>query len=182
MNKPFADVMVDIETLSTQPNAFVTQISAIAFDKEFNIIDTFSINIDVWQRQLGAHIDTKTVEFWQEQPRSVKKNVFGGVASAEFALAGFNAWLDTLDINKIWANSPSFDLVILNDMFNRIRPGDNNLPKFYKWLDVRTIKHIGTINNIDFSDLVNKHDSLDDCRNQIEILKRVYTKLSLGEK
>lgn len=172
MTKPNAHIMVDIETLSTKSNAFVTQIACVAFDDNYEILGDFCRTIDIWKPQEGSHIDGKTVAFWQEQDSGVREKSLGGTVDPEDALADLFSWLCIYKVDTIWANSPSFDLVILNDMFDRLLPTHNNLPPFYKWRDVRTVKAVARDRGVNFDDLKPVHDALDDCNIQILTIKR----------
>ncbi|NDD98181.1 MAG: 3'-5' exoribonuclease, partial [Actinobacteria bacterium] len=60
-------VMIDIETLSTQYNAAILSIGAVKWE-ESEIVDTFYINVDPKScKELGLHVEHKTVEWWMKQ-------------------------------------------------------------------------------------------------------------------
>lgn len=112
-------VMIDIETLSTRSNARVLQAAAVVFNSE-GIMHTHSWLLDQTQQQ-SRHMDVKTLMFWlQTNSNRLHDLLQGETRVDEFAY----------DIEKLgqaheptgwWAHSPSFDLVILEDLLRQVR-------------------------------------------------------------
>ena len=174
MNNMNNEIMIDIETLSTQNNAMILTIGAIKFQRnedltELKNMETFYVRIDTKScKNLNMHVDDETLKWWGRQSEEAKNEVF------------YNT--DRLDINEsltqlsqflkghkyIWSNSPSFDCVILENAFKCC--GIEVPWKFWNLRDCRTVYDLGRVNLKSVS--VVKHNALDDCYNQIIALKK----------
>lgn len=141
----FTDVMVDLETLSTRPNAVLLSAGFIAFNKNTgecqSVSEGFYCNFTD-DPQEGRHIDIKTVTWWMNQNEDARNEVFGknkgGIAlvssemffkymSTYFAhFAGFNV--------RVWAKSPQFDLIKIQDYIGY----DKHCP--WKYNDERCVR------------------------------------------
>ncbi len=67
-------IMIDIETLSTEPNAAILSIGAVLFSVEQKkIIRTFTINIKMESSINYGHISPETVQWWMEQPYQARE-------------------------------------------------------------------------------------------------------------
>ena len=76
------------------------------------------------------------------------------------------------DHKYIWANSPSFDCIILE---NAYKSCNLEIPwKFWNLRDCRTVYDLGKINLKSVSAV--KHNALDDCYNQIIALSNFFCK------
>lgn len=171
-----ADVhaMLDLETLGQGSNAFIVQVCLRTFDGK----KTFVEYIDPWRQQAGSEIDNSTMQWWQKQPIQVRKKVMGGEASLSIVLERLNAFVAEAKITHLWANSPSFDCVILDNAYKRLGV-DNKLPKFWAWRDVRTVVHIATQLGAPLPKLENTHNAEHDVVNQITLVKQAFDFLNL---
>lgn len=136
-NNVFA--MLDIETLGTRPDARIVQISVQAF--RINSDETFPIanwNVHPFSKQNGASVDSETFNWWSEQDPDVCWQVMSGGDTLEYALHGLNDYLKEAGVTMVVANSPSFDCVIVENAYRRMGI-PNKMPKFYNWIDLRTI-------------------------------------------
>ena len=76
----YSQIMIDIETLSTQPNATILSISAVAFNP-FEITTDFSNNpkfdvlVDL-ESQSNREISNDTIEWWSKQPEITRAKIF----------------------------------------------------------------------------------------------------------
>lgn len=121
-------VMVDLETLSTKPNALIVSIGAVSFNSD-GIGQKFYVPIDMGSYgnrfELGAFdIDPNTVAWWMGQTEEGRE-VFKDTCAMDLAraLREFSDWIDkevcdTQDV-KVWGNGASFDNVILKNAYNR---------------------------------------------------------------
>ena len=75
------DIMLDIETLSTRPEAVVLTLGAVKFDPwadEVNTETGLYIRIDVdEQLTLNRHVQQDTVDWWGRQPQDVREEALG---------------------------------------------------------------------------------------------------------
>ena len=109
-------VMIDLETFGTQEDSVIFQISAVAFDPlqvgglgaEFNaFVDIAS------QPERVIHADT--LKWWLGQDRALLNNlVFADQRhTLKQALVELRLFLKDHKLRHAWANSPSFDLILL---------------------------------------------------------------------
>jgi exodeoxyribonuclease VIII len=154
-------LMIDIETLGTNSNSPVIQIGAVLFDHN-NTYDEFSRHIRP-NFELSTP-DVDTLLFWQKQsiPMPLNKNAL------EFPpnLRDMTEWIKTSTLHGVWANSPAFDLVILN---NLAKAYDEKLPFSHSlWRDCRTMFKIGRKLGVLRVKPEVPHDALSDARAQAE--------------
>ena len=167
LNKPM--VMVDLETLSTLPNAAIISIGAVKFTINGGITDEFTINISPSSsKSLGLHIDKETVSWWSTQPIEARMAWQTNQHSLEPALESFTIWLGECSNTFMVCNGASFDFPILSSSFSAI--GKKVPWNFYNELDLRTIS---TILNVKLT-RGNDHNALSDAKNQVEQLIDIF--------
>lgn len=139
-------VMIDIETLSRQPNASILTIGAVAIE-DGEIVGEFDMAIDPRLSGPKYHIDPDTVVWWMRQPDEARAAATGGGQSIAVVMGDLKRWLPSGDNAwespprfKIWANSPRFDIAILEHAFAVQGLG-------FPWdhrdvLDLRTLVHL----------------------------------------
>lgn len=194
--------MLDIETLSTDNNAFIMQIAIKMFDplqltkqpepldlKDFNSIEhmTLSMGIDdspamnihlyPWMEQVGSHVDGKTVQWWQQQSWKVKKWLYQPSEMTKLvdALEDLDGFLTEHNVDYVWSRSPSFDITIVNNAAKR-ELGKILIP-FWKERDQRTLHALWETLTGKKYKLDNSHDALADCDNQIKVVQLFYKEL-----
>ena len=73
--------MIDLETLSTRPNATILTIGGVKFDPYKNIEPSqgmyYRIDVDS-QTQIGRDVMEDTVEWWGKQAEDVREEALGG--------------------------------------------------------------------------------------------------------
>lgn len=161
--------MVDIETLSTEPNASVFQIAAKVFDPML-IVNMEEFNEEIFrttvQEEIDAttsfecaslpftdarHVSKDTLEFW------LKKNgeTFVGIIAKSEQLKAKDMWLafaewmqsvhesygERLNVH-VWGNGPSFDNVILRDGLKELDESYARLIPYYNDKCVRTLNYL----------------------------------------
>jgi hypothetical protein len=172
-------VMVDIETLGTEPGCAILSIGAVRFDGG-QLGDTFYETISAQSCQnKGLSIDAGTLEWWLDQDEEAQDVLSGGLGLA-WALAEFANWYD--DADEIWANSPSFDCEILAAAYDAV---DKDVPwDFWQERDFRTLKNLPVAPEIEHSGV--EHDALDDAKHQAHVaastLKRLESASSDADK
>ena len=171
-----SDVMIDIETLSTSPNALILTIGAIIFNPKDDIIPlkdmkTFYKRIDIEScKVLDLDIDNNTLKWWKTQSKEARFEVFENKEREPIKdiLIGLTNFIK--NCKHVWANSPSFDCVILENVYKKI---EMETPwKFWNLRDTRTVYALANISLKDFSDKNSAHNALNDCYSQIRCLKK----------
>lgn len=165
-------VMIDIETLSTKPNAVIIQLAAVKFNLSSGIIDRFTINIDpVDCKKYNCHISKDTLEWWSNKPKDVIQSWQSNVNPMRESIESFVEWIGT-DKQWMWCNGGSFDFPIIAWACHEL-----NIEKPWKYwseMDLRTISS--------FCDYRlpkgNTHNALQDCEHQVSHLLKLFKQLS----
>lgn len=147
------DLMIDLETLSSRYDAAILQIGAIKFNPHGDDRDMLEAVLKGEQDPDSslffempvvpngeAHIDPETVTWWLRQKKEAQEAVANAVCDEATALQLFTNWIGDTRGMKVWAKSPSADLVWLDNAYKRMARG-------YPWdfkseRDVRTIQTI----------------------------------------
>ncbi len=182
MNK---HVMVDIETMSTSPRSAIASIGAVIFDPNGDNIDdmpTFYQAIDLASNEkAGRHFSGSTIAWWLKQEEGARAALLTDVLPLHTALTKFQQWLTKNQPIICWANSPSFDCVILKDAFS-----DFSMHwQFNYWeeRDVRTIKDAAYPNgDCPKIQLGVAHGALDDSMSQALTVQRCHSALRAGSR
>jgi len=119
------DVMVDLETLGVSPTSAILQIGACTLDQRNvflgGVRKEFYDDMHA-ENDFSYTYDEGTLGWWDEQSDEAKESLEISIyPSIESVLIAFTAWYDGVtrqeDYPKIWANSPSFDLIILKHAY-----------------------------------------------------------------
>lgn len=172
--------MVDLETMSTEPNAIVLTIGVVAFDtQDWTIVDKFYCALDYehQDRQHRRHVSADTMAWWKTQPVAAYMAAFQSPSRrADLALPGLSAFM--VDTQGVWGNGASFDNVILSTLY-----ADYGIERPWKfWHDrcFRTIKHIGKQYPMTMPEFKGTpHNALDDAVHQFECLRTIAFELEL---
>lgn len=176
------EVMLDLETLSVNPNAAILTIGAIKWNRRGPLLPMrelpqFYRRIELKSCvEVGREINEGTKKWWSEQSKEAQYEVFGHPDRIPLkqALEEFKEWYGFS--TSVWANGDDFDCVILSES---ARACNVEVPwKFWQTRDVRTLYDLG---NVKKRDLPNNgaHNALDDCYNQIIGVKRALKNLNL---
>lgn len=173
--------MIDIETMSTRNDAAVIAIGTAIFDSE-GIIDKQELLLD--PRFVPGHRDEDTLDWWEKQDPEVRKRMFSGKLRAPEACKELFHFLRGYQCKEIWANSPSFDLVILRNLFREA--GVTRFPVHFRdERDYRTLTRLAHVLGIDYSEPyetrhpAKAHSALSDAITQAEVVNIILPQLSI---
>lgn len=166
----FPELMIDIETLSTQPNAAIISIAAVLFNIETKQFATPTFYEEIDHVTLNDfHKDPKTLAWWEKQQQPIPQ----GTTSIESALRALIVFIEKTPPARIWANSPSFDLVILKHAcshFDLVWP-----IAYWQERDVRTLKDVAKApKNFNAT-----HNAIEDCISQIRVVTDCFNAILL---
>ena len=117
------DFMVDIETISTKPNAAIVAIGACEFDMETGETGReFYTNIK-WDSNLNYNrdVDLNTIQWWMKQSDGARRALFDEPQeSLPTAMMKFALFYDGCGNLPIWSHA-SFDEQILRNAFEVLR-------------------------------------------------------------
>lgn len=165
-------IMLDLETLSTEPNAMITSIGAVVMDFDLcELGESFEcqIDLDSYDRSHGFDISASTVKWWLLQSEAAQMHMIVDGVNYKHALFGFHNWCQTVsdsDLKSlvVWGNGSTFDNVILRTALTTAIPGAVQWP-YSNDRCYRTVKNI--FPKLDFKvDGLTAHRSLDDAKYQ----------------
>jgi len=167
--------MIDIETISTAPNAAILSIGAVKFTFENGLGDEFLVNIDPKSSvSRGLHVDKDTVEWWKTQPKEARDAWKIDPQPLEVAI---NRLIDFVGKDKkqlLWCQGLSFDFPIIK---SSCKSCDIAWPTpYWQEMDSRTIFTLLGIRN----DKIRKtqdgnHTALADAKSQTLSLIKAFT-------
>jgi exodeoxyribonuclease VIII len=162
------NVMIDLETYSTRPNAAIASIGAVKFEDD-RIVDTFYCTIDPAScRAAGLHFEKSTLEWWSKQSKEARAALLKDNVELEEALTNFEAWYGAKSL-PTWGNGAAFDNVIIESAYRAL---DRKRP-WLPWEDrcYRTMKSMVNI-PIDKREGT-YHNALDDAMTQTKHLQKI---------
>lgn len=139
----FPHVMIDLETLDTKPSSRILSVGAIRFNGKGQCAETvlYAHPSMEEQKDKGRTTSASTITFWERQSSQAREEAFKlekDRCSIEQLNKDMTAFFQ--NVEYVWGNSPSFDLMILRDLFDQF---ELNTPwKFWQERDVRTILEI----------------------------------------
>jgi len=159
-------IMLDIETLSTAPNATVLSVGAVKFNPYTDDAPHSDMHWRLFieeQQDLGRAVDESTLGFWAKQSPSVIEEAFGeqGRITVIDFMAQLNKYLS--GSKSIWCHGPQFDMVILEDLFN-----DYNHHKSWHYYNVMDSRTLFNLMPVDPRKAIQQelHNALEDARYQ----------------
>lgn len=168
------NIMLDLETLGTGPNAAVIAIGACFFDIQTREIGpTFYHTLDLSEVvRGGGEMDSSTVLWWLKQSDEARRAIYESQGeSAEhpnIALIAFRSFIldHATEAPKVWGNDTNFDNIILSSMYRR-----HQIPQpwdFWNDRGFRTAKALFPSVEIEFEGI--KHHALHDAIYQSRML------------
>lgn len=176
------DLMLDIETLSTRPNAVILSFGAVKFDPFSNNIDAengVDVRLDVdEQTVMGRHVQEETINWWATQPKEVQEAALGEAnrLTVEEFTKLFNRLL--VGVDKIWCQGPAFDMVIIEDLYRQV--GKPTPWQFWQVRDSRTL--FGVFGDPRDKNRKEAHNALIDCVYQAIGVQEIYRQQGVKSK
>ena len=164
-------VMIDLETMSTFPEAAIASIGAVKFDIASGEIDpnTFYQTISLADgKRLGRHFSKDTIAWWKTQDPAVLAELKRDNVSLEEGLKKFVAWFGNYS-RPVWGCGASFDNVIMESSFRKV--GIDVPWKYYHNRCYRTLKEIIRVPESKRENV--HHHALDDAMHQTKHLLKI---------
>lgn len=167
------NIMLDIETLSTRPDAAVFEVAAVPFSADGVIDDAPHLHV-TFPPSTG-HIDVGTVQWWLDRAKkcSLRNRPLMIETEAAQDVHDFLAWPDRAFL--LWAKPASFDCVILQQWLER--NGYKMPVSFRNWRDVRTVCELAGWPEVEKREGHVTHNALHDCIWQIDTLVECWRRL-----
>lgn len=168
-------MMIDIETLSLRPDAYVTQVGFCVADLDRGVHLQPPADLPVSsQDQKGRHMDFDTIRWWMQQDPEVSKSVFGMVDAQRMTptdvLYAIRSAVTRFDVEEVWASPAMFDLPILTSLWGGVKPWKYNQERCLKTLASR-IDPEGLLHP-PANDML--HDAAADAKWQMDYLLRLH--------
>lgn len=172
------DIMIDLETLATTPDAAVLTIGAVRFDpfgedmKE-PTADSFYVRVDLDScDSIGLTVSDDTLAWWAKQDQSAQDEAFSGDNRIHIRDAMNQLYKFCWGAKRVWSHGSGFDVIICEHIFRKLNKA---VPwNFWQVRDTRTIYDLGIENN---RPDVLKHHALQDAYSQAVGVQNVLKKL-----
>jgi len=167
-------VMLDIETLGTDPGAAILSVGACTFDTD-GVGETLHRSVGLQHCEAaGLEIDAETLQWWLDQDDAAAVDLITTGAPLATVLENLTAFCDGAD--EVWANSPKFDGAILEAAYGAL---DWPTPwEFYELRDVRTVRQLPGA--VELEQEGTEHDALDDAVHQAREVAATLRELEYG--
>lgn len=175
--------MIDLETMSTKPDAAIISIGIAQFDRGANIVDKFYTPVSLDScKTYGLHIEQSTVAWWATQDPSVRAHwEVANPPDLTDALKATQDWLWSRAGNRKnvcpWGNGADFDMPILRNGFNAV--GAEEPWMFYNVHCYRTVKNLFPLSDQFKPPRQGAHKADDDAEFQVAGLKAIMAQYSI---
>lgn len=160
------DLMIDLETLGTNPDCPVISIGAVFFNTKDGLLEEFYETLDVnIQIEEGRKATGDTIKWWMSQSNAAQIVFKEGAKDPVEVLKNFIKFCNTHGKGsaKPWGNGSTFDVTIMEDLLNFYKL---DIPwKFWNIRDLRTFKE-EVYNGKDLKFNGVEHYALDDAKHQ----------------
>lgn len=133
-------VMLDLETLDTNPTAVVVSIGACFFGPEGPTPDTFYEVLKLPEQvEAGRTVNPSTVAWWLQQSEDARRAVYQEPrADVDWALAKFAQFVNSSEGEvEMWGYGADFDCVVLGGLYTAMgmkRPWSYNKNRCHRTL------------------------------------------------
>lgn len=169
-----SNIMIDLETMSTRPDAAIVSIGAVRFNGK-EILNKLYIGISLKSSvDMLGDLDTSTILWWMNQAPIARDAITN--KDNIHIIEGLNLLSSFIDkYDKVWGNGSDFDNVILSNAYSNCAI---DLPwKYYNNRCYRTIKSLAPGIKIDREGI--HHNALDDALSQTKHLVKICDKLGI---
>ena len=171
------ETMIDIETLSSKPDAAVIAIGICLFD-EVEVLESAEILID--PRLAPGRRDKSTLAWWNSQDPEVFRKMMSGTEPPWEACHYLAEIIEDWNAKVMWANPPTFDISIMRHLYEVV---DIPFPiHFTGERDFRTLRKIADLHKVDYREPYAQrtaHDAESDAVCQAHALQIILRDLAL---
>jgi DNA polymerase III epsilon subunit-like protein len=175
----YTDIMIDIETLGTEPGSIITSIAAVPFNRNGEMGKAFYMNIDIQSSiDAGLTINAETLKFWMEQRHETFNKMLRNTLPVKSVLNEFHLWLDQYTA-FFWGNSASFDVGLIKTAAKKLALDFNTVLPYRGERCYRTLmSEFGRYIVWAIKDELKAYDPIYDCMYQIEHLCKLFKYLN----
>ena len=169
--------MIDLETLSTNPNAVILTIGAVKFDPytQMKPYDDLYFRVDVdSQTQMGRHVMQDTLDWWGQQPKEISEEALSDQdrIGLQDMVKAINKWCVGVDV--FWCQGPLFDYAILQNIYTQL-----GHPQPWNYWQIRDSRTLFSLVPKDTTKRDGHHNALQDCIYQAKKVQNVYRQLGI---
>tara|TARA_A100001391_G_scaffold118973_4_gene80729 strand:+ start:7627 stop:8160 length:534 start_codon:yes stop_codon:yes gene_type:complete len=170
--------MIDLETLSTNPDAVILTVGGVKFDphtsmKPYNEM-YFRVDVDSQTNQ-GRHVMDDTLNWWAKQPEDIKNEALGDKdrISLSDMIKQINKF--SVGVDVFWCQGPLFDYAILQNLYTQL---GHPVPwQYWQIRDSRTLFNLVPRDKNEKREGL--HNALSDCIFQAKKVQKIYRQLAL---
>jgi len=173
-----SDIMIDLETLATSPNAAVLTIGAVKFDPFNNDMDNpncqklyLRVDLDSCD-EFGLEVNEDTIAWWANQSKEAQEEAFSPEGRIHVRDAFNQLYKFCWGAKRVWSHGASFDTVICENIFKKL-----NKACPWKFWEVRCTRTLFDIGINPERPPVLKHHALEDAWNQTIGVQNVFQRL-----
>ena len=172
------DIMIDLETLATSPDAAILTIGAVKFDPFGDDVknpkcEKFYVRVDLDScDRLGLVTSDDTIAWWANQSKEAQDEAFSEDNRIDIVDAFNQLYKFCWGAKRVWSHGAAFDIVICEHVFKKI--GKAVPWSFWEARCTRTLFDIGINPN---RPPVLKHHALEDAWNQAVGVQNVFKTL-----
>ena len=170
--------MIDLETLSTNPNATILTVGGVKFNPNNSDEPAqgmyFRVDVDS-QTGMGRDVMQETIDWWATQPKDISDEALGDNdrISLEDMIKNINKW--SVGVDVFWCQGPLFDYAILQDIYKQL---GHPVPwQYWQIRDSRTLFNL--VPRDPNEKRTGLHNALEDCYFQAKKVQRVYKQLGI---
>ena len=172
--------MIDLETLSTNPNATILTVGGVKFDP-YTMAEPsqgmyFRVDVDS-QTEMGRDVMQETVNWWSKQPKEISDEAFSddNRASLDDMIKKINKF--SVGVDVFWCQGPLFDYAILQDIYKQL-----GYPVPWQYWQIRDSRTVFSLLPRDFGQVrTGAHNALADCDYQAKKLQDVFEHLKIKQ-
>ena len=170
--------MIDLETLSTNPNATILTVGGVKFDP-YTLIEPsqgmyFRVDVDS-QTAMGRDVMQETLDWWGTQDKAIMEEALGDndrISISEM-LKTINKWCVGVDV--FWSQGPLFDYAILQDFYAQMKT-----PVPWNYWQIRDSRTLFSLVPRDPNEKrTGLHNALEDCYFQAKKVQKTYKQLGI---
>ena len=170
--------MIDLETLSTNPNAVILTVGGVKFDPTTQMKPYsemyFRVDVDS-QTNMGRDVMQDTVNWWSKQPKQISDEAFSddNRISLDEMVKSINKF--SVGVDVFWCQGPLFDYAILQDIYKQM-----GHPAPWQYWQIRDSRTLFSLVPRDLNEKrQDLHNALEDCRYQAKKVQKVYRQLGV---
>ena len=169
--------MIDLETLSTTPDAVILTVGGVKFDpttqmQPYNDL-YFRLDVDS-QTAMGRNVQQNTLDWWAKQPTEIAEEALGEKdrISIEDACQKINKFGVGVDV--FWSQGPLFDYAILQNLYAQL-----GKPLPWNYWQIRDSRTLFSLVPRETEKRQGLHNALEDCKFQAKKVQKVYRQLGI---